>query len=393
MPKSSEIRSPRSSAELKALTDIIIEAFAAPTADVPKWLESMGNANLRVYPLEREIAGAMIVLPVGQWFGRRSVPMTGVAAVAVAPQYRAQGIATQMMASALREMREAGQALSTLYPATVPLYRRAGYELAGEVHEISVPMRDIVERDRVLTVRALTSDDAPAVREVYTQRAQRTSGNLDRSDYFWRRLWQPISTDPVWCFGAWRGSELEGYLFYFEKRGDTPRYGLQIADFVFVTADAGRRLLTFLADHRTMGGIASWSGTPADPLMLVLEEHTYQSRLRGQWMLRIVDVARALGERGYPQGFEARIDFEIQDDVLPDNTGRFVLDISGGRGQVRCGGRGQVRLTIRSLAPLYTGRMSPFDLAAVGLLDASPTQIGRLATVFAGPAPWMADTF
>jgi predicted acetyltransferase len=127
--------------------------------------------------------------------------------------------------------------------------------------------------------------------------------------------------------------------------------------------------------------------------MLLMFEHRHQTRLLMTWMLRIVDVPRALEERGYPQSLTERIDFEIEDDVVPENTGRFVLEVEAGRGHVRRGGRGVVRLTARALAPLYSGRASPQDLVAAGQLDANAATIRRLAPVFAGPAPWMADTF
>jgi hypothetical protein len=52
-----------------------------------------------------------------------------------------------------------------------------------------------------------------------------------------------------------------------------------------------------------------------------------------------------------------------------------------------------VRIDVRTLAPLYTGFVSP-EQARVGFgLDAGPADAAALARIFAGPEPWMQDGF
>ena len=100
-------------------------------ARVRRWLEHSGMANLRGYRQGGRLVGGMILVPMGQWYGGRAVPMTGVAGVAVAPEARGSGVAQAMMASCVRELQQNGAPLSALYPATLSLYRGAGYEIAG----------------------------------------------------------------------------------------------------------------------------------------------------------------------------------------------------------------------------------------------------------------------
>lgn len=393
MSKTSVIGRPAGDEEIGALAKIMALAFGIAAGDARTWLDKTGHEKLRIARIGNEVAGGIIILPMGQWFGGRAVSMGGIAAVAVAPQYRARGIASQMMSAAVREMHADGLALSVLYPATVPLYRRAGYELGGSVHQISLPARDLVERDRRLRMREITPADTAAVRRAYRKRARRTSGNLERGDYFWRRIREPFGAPAVHGYAVWRGNEIEGYVYFFQKRSDTEHYTLKVTDLVVLTPEAGRRLLTFFADHRTMAEAVVWYGTPADPLLMVLTEHTHKIRLAAQWMQRIVSVERALSGRGYPKGVETSIHFQVRDENLRANNGRFALQISGGRGTVRRGGRGSVKINIRALASLYTGHMSPRDLVAAGMLEATPGQLASLAPIFAGPAPWMPDMF
>ena len=107
--------------------------------------------------------------------------------------------------------------------------------------------------------------------------------------------------------------------------------------------------------------------------------------------LRIVDVGGALGARGYPPGISAELHFDIQDDLLSWNNGRFVLELADGRAQARPGGQGRIRLHARGLATLYSGYMTPQELRVAGTLDGPDQDVAAAGLVFAGPRPWTPD--
>ena len=87
------------------------------------------------------------------------------------------------------------------------------------------------------------------------------------------------------------------------------------------------------------------------------------------------------------------VHLEVQDDVIPENNGPFVLEIGDSCAEVRDGGRGDVRIDIRGLAAVYTGHVSPLDLRRIAYADASTEHLAAMAPLFAGPAPWMPDVF
>ena len=124
-----------------------------------------------------------------------------------------------------------------------------------------------------------------------------------------------------------------------------------------------------------------------------MAEQSYRVLRHDRWMVRILDVARALEARGFPPDLECELSLDVRDDVLPHNAQRFVLEVCKGRGRVRKGGRGKLRIDVRGLAALYTGHWLPADLVAVGLLDGPERDCATASTLFAGPAPWMPDFF
>jgi predicted acetyltransferase len=162
---------------------------------------------------------------------------------------------------------------------------------------------------------------------------------------------------------------------------------------VALTPAAGRRLLDFLGEHRSVGRDVVWHGGPSEALLLLLREQTYQVKHSFHWMIRLLDVPAALTARGYPEGVSGALHLDVADDFFPENQGRFVLEVDAGGARVRQGGEGRVRLDVRALTSLYSGMYSPAALRAVGRLESDEAS-ARLATaLFAGPPPAMPDMF
>lgn len=367
----------------------------ANTEDPEAWRERMDLENTRVVRDGGRVCGGMVLIPMGQFFGGRSVPMTGIGAVAIDPPERASGLASELMRSVVRELHTTGAALSVLYPATQPVYRRVGYELAGSHPGYSIDTDKIDLRERELAVERFTPNDLDLIRPIYEARAKRTSGNLDRSEKFWERIVPPETKD-VHQYVVSGDEGPEGYCVFTQDRkpGNWP-YQLNMRDLVAVTPRAARRLLTFFADHRSMADEVRWIGAPADPLIFHLREQRLAVGPRpiSWWMIRIVDVQRALSERGYPSGLEAELHLEVRDDILDANNGRFVLEVAGGKGATRTGGDGRVKIDVRGLASLYSGFLGAEELRATGYIDGEDADLATATAIFAGPTPWLADFF
>jgi predicted acetyltransferase len=375
---------------------IAFEAFGVPPAkDLPGLLDRYRQQHTWIARAGGAVAGGLVVTPLGQWFGGRSVPMAGIHAVAVAPEHRGGGVAVRLMRAVLEAERARGVAISTLFPATQPLYRSVGYELAGSYVRYRVPVPPAAPAEPTLEVERVGVEALAHLREVYTGRAAREAGNLDRSEWIWRRLLEPVG-ESVTTFRVGAGGATEGYVVLSQQRppGGGLGFELVVRDLVALTPAAGRRLLRLVAEHRSMAGHFTLYGPPAPELLWWLPEQEHAVDQTMRWMIRILDVRAALEARGYPPGLGAEVELELSDDLLPGNAGRWRLEIAGGRAQVRDGGAGRpVRADIRALASLYSGYATAAQLAAVGLLSGHPDDLARLSAIFAGPPPWMAEMF
>lgn len=381
---------PRSPDELDAFARIAAESFAIPLEEERRYVERNGAGRLRLLRAgDAPIAGLALLEDLGQWYGGRRVDCVGIAAVAVDPRQRGRGAGTTLLRAAVRELHAAGTPLALLYPATQPLYRRAGFERAGARWRVRVAPAALDLRDRALPLRRIAPADRAALPEVRAASQGGTGGGLDRNALLWDRILADADVDAV-AIGP--DGAIEGFLAGRLDRRDEA-VTLHLRDLVARTPAAATRLLTFLADHRHQVGEVVWHGAPDDPLLALPREQQARVELGQVWMLRVVDVEGALRARGYPAGLTASLHLEVFDEVIEANRGRFVLEVDDGRASVRRGGEGRLRVHVRGLAPLYSGWMTPDALACTGLLEGPPPDRSLAAALFAGRAPAMADFF
>lgn len=380
--------------ELEGIAWQTAHAFGGTPAYSERWLETY-REDVRVLRVDGQTTGSLLRIPMGQFFGGRSVPMCGVAGVVMHGARRGRGHATTMMSEAVREMRKDGFALSALYASTAKLYRRAGWECAGRHWRTTLPAREL-PRESSLPAREFAPADQKHVRRLYKRHAKLRDGWLDRTRYIWPRTRRVIEDRPVYGFLVGPAEAPEGYVFYrLRPAGELPAFDLEVTDYAHTTGRAARRILGLLAEHRSLAGEVRTS-IPADaPLLTLLPDHRVKSVLKEQWMLRVLDVPRALEARGYPRGLSLRFVLRVDDDQVRANHRGFVVRIERGRAEVKAAPRGKkadARLCVGTLASIYTGFADPLALGAVGQVDGSRAALEKLRAAFAG-SPDLVDFF
>jgi predicted acetyltransferase len=387
-----EVRQLEDEEEALDFARILAWAFSVKLEDTPRWIEHTQPENVRVALTQGKVAGGLFLIPMGQWFGGRSVAMTGVAAVAVAAEWRGQGVGKALMEQVVTELSSSGVALSTLYPAALTLYRAVGYESAGSRFEVRLRPEDIRLSARELPVTPIEPGDLSEVEQVYRRYASFHPGYVDRGRNLWSRVRQ-CAEQTARGFAVRYQGNIEGYLYAVEQRPDERgRYAMALTDLVALTPRAGLQLLCLLADHRSLVPELRWHGGPCGELLSLLPEPRYRVSLVDHFATRVLDVELALSSRGYPP-LDAELSLEVVDPLLKRNNGRFLLEVASGQGHVRRGGAGGVRVHIRGLAPLFSGFLSPHALQSAGLLQAQEPALSLAAALFSGPAPCMPDGF
>lgn len=428
------VKKPSTKKEWQALDEILMDAFNVPENVWVNFYDNIGKTNIRTIIAalpdknkdnrKKAVAGGLAILPMGQWYKDTRVPLAGIVAVGVAPQYRSRGTAAHLMAETVKELHTSGYPIAALYPATQRLYRKVGFEQAGVRNIIRLPLGLIDSRYKELAIRLIDDEkDVKLVKELYRQKAICNNGNLDRPDYIWRRIrnHKGNKAKGYLVYDPENNDKPSGYLYYYRTESSDRPYSLFATDFVALTPQAGLRLLAFLADHKSMAGEVKWSGSVNESTLALLREQCYKIEMDMVWMLRIIDVSAAVKARKYPASLTTCISFEVYGDtVLPEvNNHNFTIKITEGKASVNRGKDANtqgvdnnnpvpIRIHINGMASLYTGFRTPAELMVAGLMTASNNNksaavtgdngqiaaaLATLETIFAGSAPWMPDMF
>ncbi len=374
----------------RALGDILVRSFHQLSDYWPAYRDRVGRHNFRLIKQNDTVLGGCAVYNMGQWFGGRRLPLRGVAAVGVAPEYRGRGVALQLLHHVVRECAADGVPLSALYPAVPQLYQKVGYERAGLHCRWQLPLKAIAPGSRSLPVYRVDRDRSEPFETVYRQFARDRNGYLDRPAALWQNI-LGAEDDPVVADCIGDRDDPQGYIIYTVDRRDGQTL-LDVRDWAATTPEAVRRLWTFAADHRAQIGAMSWWGTGVEPWLSLVDDRSATIATQKIWDLRIVNAATALSDRPYPP-VTTELHFHIRDDLLAANNGKIILVVTNGTGETISGGRGELQLNIRGLASLYTGLISARSLQHIGFLKGSDRAIATADLLFCGPVPGMPDFF
>ncbi|WP_434450996.1 GNAT family N-acetyltransferase [Lentzea sp. E54] len=386
------------SVRIREYTDDDIDAvfrlrkLAFNSGERPERLVRPGTRGL-VAEIDGRVAGVLGIGEYAQFYGGAAVPMGGIGGVAVDGAYRGRGVANALLDAALTAMREHGQAISALY-ATVPtLYRGRGFERAGVLEWVELPM------DRLLSVarpteripsRPADGSDLTALHDCYLEVARTIDGMADRRP---PRIdvEKVLELDLVSVLPGPNG--LRGYLTASrEPGGDMGR--LKVHDLIGVDVEAQLNLLAALA---------SWAGT-LEAIDLRITDPATVNFLGGTslrysvwtstWMQRVVDLPAAVAARGWPRLANAAVDLEIIDEHAPWHAGLQRIVVEDGSVRVEPGGTGAVRLHARALGPWFSGAQNTHALRRAGLLEGDPADAAALDQLTGtSGSPRLADFF
>ncbi|MBD2778083.1 GNAT family N-acetyltransferase [Iningainema tapete] len=376
--------------EERRLGYILEQCFTMSPGESKVFFERIGLENFRVIRRDEQIVGGLATIPMGQWWGGERVPMTGIGGVGIAVEHRGTGAALSLMQSNVKELYAKGVAISALYPAIQRLYRKVGYEQGGSYCGWEIPTESIQVKEQPLPITPVSTDYK--FNELYDNQAKLTNGYLDRHQGLWKQLIRPEENEAVYAYLIGSLDQPQGYIIFSQHRAENSTF-IRIRDWVVLTTAAAQTLWCFLSNQRSVIDMVRWKSSPIDLLTLLLPEQNVKQRFVDRWMLRVVNVVKALEKRGYPPDIQAQLHLTVEDELVAQNNGNFILSVANGRGEVSKGGKGELKLEIKGLAPLYTGLFTPHQLQLMGKLEATQTALLAATQIFAGFSPWMADFF
>lgn len=329
------------------------------------------------------------------------LPAAHVTLVAVHPTYRRRGLLTRLMHRQLREVREAGvEPVAMLWASEGRIYQRFGYGGAAKRLHFTADRRDarLLPRFAASTGRlreAAQGEARKEMTELFERVRPERVGWSSRNDAWWTFI---LADRPEHRNGAsamhallYEGAGgLEGYARWRtrpDRDSSGPAAEVGVTELVAATPAAYNELWRFLLSIDLSRTVDYWAGSLDEPIQFMVDEpRALGTRQSDSLWLRIVDLPAALARRAYQ--IPVDVVFEVDDQLLPENAGRWRLRSEGPAGTATCvpaSADAEVDLVcdVADLAAAYLGGTSLAALAAAGRVrEARPGALASASTAF-----------
>lgn len=349
--------------------------------------------------------------------GGATAGCAGVTVVGVRQDHRRQGLLSAMMHVLLDDAREREEPFAALWASEGAIYGRYGFGTAIPLQELRVAREHLRFRDDVAAaappasdVEVVSSEQALArFPAIFDRARQRRAGMMSRSGAWWRRLVAHDHKDERDGGGPRTLAVLgdRGYVsIRLKPRWDDglPAGTAVVEELAAVDPQAEAALWRFVATTDLAADILACARPLDDPLAAMLR-NPMQVRARRfpPVYLRLVDVATVLSTRRYdllagddPPARGGTLTVEVADATLPDQAGRYHLEVADGEGSCERTDRApDLVIGAEELATVYLGGVSVRTLVDAGRVEQrTPGAADRLTRLLATPrAPWQPSEF
>jgi predicted acetyltransferase len=305
------------------------------------------------------------------FFGGVPVPTCGVAGVTVAAEHRGHGILTPLFDSLLRNAKERGAFISTLFPSALRIYRKFGYEAIAEYVTVEVPCSVLaaVLRSTTIRTRRATAADFDGIKDVYDSWARQQNGPLTRQGVSFTATAEDFT-------GSFTGVTVAvdsdgticGFVSWNRGQGFGEGGSIKVADLLATNPDAYRALLSVIGSFASITTSVKIDTSGDDLGRLFLPSIQWKVIESYPYMLTILDVPESLNLRSYPSGMTATLPFAVEGSFLAENDGGYQLTVAEGRANCVPADHGDQTFSPQGLALLYAGTQSCANLRMAGHL-------------------------
>ena len=219
-------------------------------------------SQVAVYPLKANIYGA--VYPIGF-----------VTSVCTYPEYSGRGIMKRLMFQALSHMRERRQPFAMLFPYSIPLYRRFGWEIISNKISYTVKDRKIPARAKAPGyVRRVDWENSDFI-NLHTRFASATHGCLFRNSLAWEEYWRWSEDDTFVAVYYDVHDNPQGYMVYLIK-DDV----MHIKEMIYLNREAQQGLWEYIRAHDSMIDEVHGNSYASEPIAFEMDDGDIREIIR-----------------------------------------------------------------------------------------------------------------
>ena len=327
------------------------------------------------YPLEMNIYG-------------KKFEIGFVTSVCTYPEYSGNGIMKQLMIQSMTNMRDKGKSFALLYPYSIPLYHKLGWEIVS--NKISYTIKDTqLPKQQITTgyVRRVDWENAD-FKNLHTRFAAVTHGCLYRNALAWEEYWRWDEDDTNVAIYYDQMGQPCGYMVYLIKLNV-----MHIKEMIYLNREAHKGLWAYIHAHESMIDEIRGNTYFSEPIAFEMDDGDIKEMIRPYCMGRIVDVRQFFEKYPCdPDEKPVRIGFEIKDELLPWNNEDIIVLFENGKCKIVDEPADySVKLSIGTLTALLLGYKTASRLLELERISGTKEAIDRLDDVVFHKIPYISD--
>ena len=335
-----------------------------------------------------KLVSQFAVYPLKMNIRNRTYDIGFITSVSTYPEYTGEGIMSRLMKKSLLRMKEKGQTLALLYPYSIPLYRKFGWEIVSSKISFRISDRQIpTNRSAEGQVQRVDWENDDFIK-LHTEFAKQTHGCLYRNSLAWDEYWRWTEDSTQVAIYYDRENQPLGYLVYLLKEDI-----MHIKEMIYLNREAQAGLWEYIHAHDSMIDEVRGNTYSNESIAFDLDDSAIKETVRPYIMGRIIDIPAFLKRYSCkPKEKKITIAFAIRDELLGWNNQTFQVAFQNGRCYLtEEPAEYQVAMTINSLSALLLGYKTAVQLYRLERIDGSVEAINQLEDVLYHEPPYISD--
>ena len=332
-------------------------------------------SQFAVYPLKMNIYGE--VFPVGF-----------VTSVCTYPEYTGQGIMKKLMYQSLEHMKQQGRPFALLYPYSIPLYHHLGWEIISNKISFNIKDRQIPTKVKAPGYVRRVDWDNTDFHELHSHFASITHGCLFRNALAWEEYWRWDEDDTMVAIYYSRDDVPYGYMVYMISSDI-----MHVKEMIYLNREAQLGLWEYIHAHDSMIDEVRGNNYYSEPIAFELDDSDIKETIRPYAMGRIIDIKQFFGKYAIDPDEPACVfAFDIEDELLSWNNGRFIVMFKDGHCSITSGTPDYtMKMSIATLTTMLLGYKSAEKLYSMERIETTKEAVEKLDDILYHAIPYVSD--
>jgi len=245
--------------------------------------------------------------------------MGGVTGVATYPEYTGKGLICSLIKHAIMHMYEEEQFISFLYPYSIPLYRKHGWEIISDKITFAIKDSQLPKKRQVEGMMERVDFKCEDLLNVHDYFSMQRHGAMIRDEIAWDEYWRWDRDDITTAVYYSKNHKPLGYLIY-NIRNDI----FYIKEMVYLNTEAHNGIWNYISAHYSMVKEVKGNNYSGEPMAFLFEDSEMVENIEPYFMARIINVQEFILKYTFLVKLpKLKLSFKINDSIAKWNNGVF----------------------------------------------------------------------